>query len=461
MEYVRAIRSRPSLPAGPFLVVGLARSGRAAALALRARGETVIGVDSGDPETIADLVEAGIECELGTDGVAQLDRARTVIKSPGVPSDAAVILKARERGLEVIGELELGWRLVPHRTVAITGTNGKTTTTELTTHIFRQAGLPVEPAGNVGHPLCGLAPGLRSAPHPDGLTVVCECSSFQLEDSTGFAPEVAVLLNLGSDHIDRHGDIETYQRAKLNIFRNQTADDVAVLDTATGLPGGTPGGAARPVRVDSTGTGQVDDAELVLADGRIMVEGEPLLSADDLGVKGSHNVSNAMAAAAAALACGIPADRVAAGLRDFKPVAHRFEPVAEIEAVDFINDSKATNVEATLAALGSFEDGVHLILGGIDKGESFDRLIPAVRRTCRGIYLIGETADRIGETLAPAGIGIVRYCEDLEAAVSEAAGAATPGETVLLSPACASFDQFSSFEHRGDVFRELVAGLRG
>lgn len=465
VEYVRSKRSRPPLPAGPWLVVGLARSGKAASLALAARGETVIGVDSGQPGELTELDDAGVEYVLETSGVEQLDRVRSVVKSPGVPSDAAVILEAERRGLEVIGELELGWRLVPGRIVAITGTNGKTTTTELTTHIFRQAGRTVEPAGNVGHPLCGLAPAPGET-LPEELTVICECSSFQLEDTASFAPEVAVLLNLAPDHLDRHGDLASYRQAKMRIFGNQAEGDVAVINSGDGVADAVPATGAAVIRFTADREGARPDpassaGTIDLVDGMIRVDGEPLADTGQLKIKGRHNVANAMAAAGAALACGLASEDVAAGLRDFEPVPHRFEPVGEIEGVDFINDSKATNVDSTLAALGSFEGGVHLILGGSRKEETFDRLVPAVRRACRGLYLIGETADDLGEALAPAGIGIVRYCEDLEAAVSEAAGAAIPGETVLLSPACASFDQFESFEHRGDVFRSLVRELHG
>lgn len=439
-------------------MVGLARSGREAALALRSRGETVTGVDSGRPDSLGDLAEAGVECETGTTGLAQLDRVRALVKSPGVPSDAPVILEAERRGIEVIGELELGWRLVPRRTIAITGTNGKTTTTELTAHIFRQAGLPVELTGNIGHPLCGLAPRPGRNPLPDNLTVVCECSSFQLEDSTDFAPEVAVLLNLSPDHLDRHGSLGSYREAKLRAFRKQEKGDIAVLNATGGLAGVEPPGGASVIRF-LAGEGSGAGATLDLHAGAIRVDGSPLVEAGTMKLKGGHNLANAMAAAAAALACGVSRAEVAAGLAGFEPIAHRFEPVATIEGVDFINDSKATNVDATLAALDSFGGGVHLILGGSGKHEPFTPLVEAVGRACRGIYLIGETADEIGEALAPAGIGIVRYCEDLEAAVSEAAGAAVPGETVLLSPACASFDQFDNYEHRGDVFRELVRQL--
>lgn len=460
VEYARSSKSRPPLPSGPWLVVGLARSGIAAALALKARGEKVLGVDSGEPAGLEELDRTGIPYETSTGGTHRLGDVACVVKSPGVPSDAEVILEADRRGLTVIGELELGWRLVGAKLVAITGTNGKTTTTELLTHIFREAGRPVAPAGNVGHPLTGLATDPAASGSLAGLTVVCECSSFQLEDTVEFSPDVAVHLNLRPDHIDRHGDFTAYGQAKLNVFRNQTEGDVAVLNRADpALAQLDPPGEAAVIRFDPRDPPGDDGATIDLADGVIRVDGAPLIATGELEIRGPHNTANAMAAAAAALAMGVEPERVAAGLRTFEPVPHRFEPVAEIEGVDFINDSKATNVDATVAALGSFDGGVHLILGGTAKGEPFDGLIAPVARSCRGIYLIGETADEIAETLAPAEVEIVRHCDDLETAVSESAGAATPGETVLLSPACASFDQFTSYEERGDRFREMVREL--
>ncbi|MDQ2622272.1 MAG: UDP-N-acetylmuramoyl-L-alanine--D-glutamate ligase [Actinomycetota bacterium] len=467
MEYVRSTKPRPPLPDGPWLVVGLARSGIAAARALKARGEAVFGVDSGTPEDLSALDQAGIGYATSTPGTEHLAGVKSVVKSPGVPSGAEVILEAEDRGLTVIGELELGWRLVESRMIAITGTNGKTTTTELVSHIFRNAARPIAPAGNVGHPLCDLAPvpGSGESP-PEDLTVVCECSSFQLEDTTAFSPEVAVHLNLSPDHLDRHGDLDAYQRAKLNIFRNQVEGDVAILNSADpALSGVEPGGEAAIVCFDPRGESDggsapiEDQATVDLSGGAIRVDGTPLVDVSEMRIRGPHNVANAMAAAAASMAMGLDEAVVADGLRTFDPVPHRFEPVARIEGVDFINDSKATNVDATVAALGSFEGGVHLILGGSAKGEPFDGLVGPVARSCRGIYVIGETADEIADALGPAEVEIVRYCGDLETAVSEAGGAAVPGETVLLSPACASFDQFRDYEHRGDTFREMVREL--
>ena len=453
MEYVRSSKARPPLPEGPFLVVGLARSGVAAARALKAHGQAVFGVDSGDPEGLEVLRESGIDFETSVDGLDRLEGIATVIKSPGVPESAEVISEATRRGLEVIGELELGWRMFNAPFVAITGTNGKTTTTELTAHLFRSAGRAVSAAGNVGHPVCEVA--LESMAGEEVGTVVCECSSFQLEDSVEFSPEVAAFLNLGPDHLDRHGTMDSYREAKTRIFANQVEGDVAILNADDPAVSATTT-TASVIRFSTEGA---EGAQITLDGERILADGEPLVEVGEMQIIGLHNVANAMAGAAAALAFGLTVEEVAAGLKSFPPVPHRYEPVAEIEGVIFINDSKATNVDATLAALSSSDRRLHLILGGSAKGEPFDGLTGPVAEHCRGIYLIGETADEIGRTLEPAGVEIVRYCEDLEAAVSEAAGAAVPGEAVLLSPACASFDQFKNYEDRGDAFRKLVEEL--
>lgn len=453
MEYVRSSKARPPLPQGPFLVVGLARSGVAAAKALKANGQAVFGVDSGEPKELGNLREAGIDFETSSSGTDRLEGVATVIKSPGVPASAEVIAEARRRGIRVIGELELGWGLFQAPVVAVTGTNGKTTTTELIAHLLRVAGRPVSAAGNVGHPLCEVA--MEAAAGQAVGIVVCECSSYQLEDCENFAPEVAVFLNLQPDHLDRHGDMEAYRESKLKIFANQVEGDIAILNADDPATDGVETNAA-PLRFSLA-----NDADVTITlDGEsIMVEGRRLVGVGEMKILGRHNVANAMAAAASALALGLDADAVAEGLRSFEPVAHRYEPVADIEGVTFINDSKATNVDATLAAISASERTLHLILGGSEKGEPFDALLPAVQAHCRGIYLIGETADEIGEVLEPAGLEIVRYCEDLEAAVSEAAGASVPGEAVLLSPACASFDQFLNYEDRGDAFRSFVREL--
>jgi UDP-N-acetylmuramoylalanine--D-glutamate ligase len=382
----------------------------------------VIGTDSGRPE-----VPAEIEAHLGVDGVALLGEAACVVKSPGVPHEAPVVAAARERGLPVVGELELAWRLLPQRFVAVTGTNGKTTTTELLGAIWREAGLAVAVAGNVGTPLASLVGALE----PEA-TVVCEVSSFQAEDSLELAPDVALLLNLTEDHLDRHGSFEAYRDAKLRLFANQRPDQVAVAPPGFELPG-----AARRVEFG-------DPAELPLP-------------AEEIRLRGPHNLENAMGASAAALASEVPAEAVASALRGFAGVPHRLEEVGTVDGVLYVNDSKATNVSSALRGIESFEGGVHAILGGSLKGGGFEGLREAVRTRCPACYLIGEAAERLAADLAPAGVPLHR-CGDLDTAVREASEAARPGEVVLLSPACASYDQFRDYEERGDRFRSLVTG---
>ncbi len=401
-------------------MLGLARSGVAVARVLRERGAEVRGVDSGALSDEARSALEGVRVAIG-DGVDLLDGVATVVKSPGVPQSAPAVLAARERGIAVVGELEIAWRLLPNRFVAVTGSNGKTTTVEMIGHVFRHAGLPVTVAGNVGTALSSLV----GAIGPE-VTVVCEASSFQLEDADAFAPDVAVLLNLVPDHLDRHGTLEAYEQAKLRIFARQGPEDVAIAPGRPAIPG-----AARrvaPVRLE---------------------EG-------DVGVRGEHNRRNAEAAAAACLACGVPEDAVRAGLRSFRGVPHRLEEVARTGGVVWVNDSKATNVDAALTALASFEGGLHLILGGRGKGQDFSPLAAPVRERCRAVYLIGEDAEAIAAALGDDGGPRLVRSGTLQAAVAAARDSAEPGETVLLSPACSSFDQFLDFEARGDRFRELA-----
>jgi UDP-N-acetylmuramoylalanine--D-glutamate ligase len=455
------IKPRPALPRGPFLVVGLARSGIAAALLLASRSERVRGCDAGHSGEAAGLAAAGVEVHLDTDGLQLLEGTRAVVKSPGVPQDAPVIAAARERGIPVIGELELAWRVLPNRFIAVTGTNGKTTTVELLGHLHRTAGAPVAVAGNVGTPLSTLAmrPD-RSRPALDPeASIVCEASSFQLEDTHDFAPECAVFLNLAPDHLDRHGTLEAYLQAKLEVFSRQSNDDLAVYNGAEpALRDRDLGGCARRVVFCR---GQDPECEVSFANGTIFSEGEPLVEGDELALIGDHNVDNAMAAAAAALAMGIGRDAVVQGLRTFAGVPHRLEKIAEIAGVAFVNDSKATNVGAATVGIRSFAGGVHVILGGSLKGEDFGPLAEPVSERCAAAYLIGDAAGEIERALGPvaqAGVALHR-CAGLAEAVAAAAGAAGPGDVVLLSPACASFDAFRDFEQRGDEFRRLVGGL--
>src|SRR4051812_40539624 len=390
------------------------------------RGE-VIGVASG-PASLA-----GFEIHERTDGIELLDRVRTVVKSPGVPQEAPVVQAARARGIEVTGELELAWRLMPDtRFVAVTGTNGKTTTVEL---LGVMLGAAV--AGNVGTALSSLV----AQPPP---LVVCEVSSFQLEDAQQFAPDVAVLINLGEDHLDRHGTVEAYQAAKLRIFPNQTEDDVAVVPLPLARPGGvTFGGPGADLEHDG---------------GELRWRGEHLIGVEEIRLRGSHNLENAMAAAAAALADGAPAEAVREALQTFAGVPHRLEEVAERDGVLYVNDSKATNVAAATVGIEAFEPGtVHAILGGSVKGGSFAGLRSALASRAKAAYLIGEAAPRLRADLDGAGIPL-HEAGDLATAVAQARANARAGDVILLSPATASYDQYENFERRGDHFRELARG---
>ena len=426
-------KPRPPLPPGPFLVAGLARSGEAAARLLAGRGETVLGIDSAHPEGAEGLRALGVEIHLDGHGSELVERAGSVIKSPGVPGAAAPIARAESLGIPVIGELELAWRLLPNRFVAVTGTNGKTTVAELLGHVWQTAGEPVAVAGNVGTPLTALVDELDPA-----ATVVCEASSFQLEDSTAFAPECAILLNLAADHLDRHGSLDAYREAKLRIFANQAEGDFALINRAD------------PELADLELPGAGREIDYAASVGEF-----------EFSLAGPHNAENAAAAATGAAAMGIDPAAIAQALRSFGGVPNRLEPVAERDGVAFVNDSKATNPAAAAAALESFDGPVHAILGGSLKGGGFAELVEPVISNCRACYLIGTAAASLERDLAPAwaaGVECV-HSGDLASAVGAAAAAARGGETVVLAPACASFDVYTDYEQRGEHFRELVRGL--
>ena len=409
------------------LVVGLARSGRAAAEALVAHGASVVGFDRNEGVARGRLAELGVEVHTGREEETLLEGIDLVVKSPGVPGETALVAGARAREVPVWSEIELGVRLLANPLVGVTGTNGKTTTCELLGAMFRAAGRPVEVAGNVGRPLSAL----------DGVVdpatwIVCELSSFQLEDVETLEPAIGVLLNLEPDHLDRHGTFEWYADAKLRLFELQTEDDVAIVPRGFGL---VPGGGRRiEFRFDDP------------------LPAEPRMP-------GAHNRENAAAATATARAAGIDDDAIAEALRTFPGVAHRIEPIREHHGVRYVNDSKATNVAAARRAFASFpEERLHVILGGRGKAEPYGPLADALRPDDRA-YLIGEAADEIAAALEAAGIPY-RRSGDLGTALAEAREAARAGDVVLLSPACASFDQFDDFEARGDTFRRLVEELR-
>jgi UDP-N-acetylmuramoylalanine--D-glutamate ligase len=416
------------------------------AVALRSLGAEVVGVDSGPVSDArrAEFAAAGVPVHSGTAGTELLRGIETVIKSPGVPAQAPVIAAAREAGVGVLGEFELGWRLVPNETIVVTGSNGKTTTVELIGHLHRTAGVPVVVAGNVGTALTSLfGSGL-----PEAAIVVAEVSSFQLEDTLRLAPDAGVLLNLAEDHLDRHGTFDAYKAAKLEVFARQPPGTVAVapVDLAADV-----GGQGERVLF---GTGP--DARVADHDGALWWDEEPLIRHDELRLRGAHNRENAMAAAAVVLARGMARDAVHEGLATFAGVKHRLEEVASHDGVLYVNDSKATNVASAIAGIESFDGGLHLILGGSRKAGGYAALAGPVAERARAVYLIGETGPEIGAALAGAGVPL-HDSGDLETAVAAARAAARPGEVVLLSPACASFDQYPDYEARGEHFRALVA----
>ncbi len=392
------MKERPPLPAGPYLVVGLARSGQAAATLLARRGARVIGIDSAHPAGAEGLAGAGVEVLLNVDATESVEGVRCVVKSPGVPATAAAVAGARERGLPIIGELELSWRLLPNRFCAVTGTNGKTTVTELLGHIWRTAGEPVAVAGNVGTPLASLCGQV-----PAEATIVCEASSFQLEDADAFAPECGVLLNASPDHLDRHQTFGEYLAAKLRIFRNQGDRDICVYNGSDpALHGVELGGRGRRVAFCRGRRG--GDCQATLDDGVIELWGESLIGTGELALIGPHNEENAAAAAAAAAAMGIGRPAIAEGLRTFEGLPHRLERVGEIAGVLYVNDSKATNVAAAAAALRSFGGGVHAILGGSLQGRRLCRARGAGGRAVRRL-LPARRSGRVARARARAGLG--------------------------------------------------------
>ncbi|MGH3064771.1 MAG: Mur ligase family protein [Gaiellaceae bacterium] len=408
------------------LVVGLARAGTAAAEALLLQGASVVGFDVNEGVDVGRLREQAVEIHLGDEEDMLLQGIDLVVKSPGVRGDTTLIASARARGVPVWDELELGARLLSNPILAVTGTNGKTTTTALLGAMLREGGNQVEVAGNIGRALSSLVGKVE----PD-VWIVCEVGVFQLDDMEVFHPRVGVLLNLEPDHLDRYGEFAPYAATKLRMFELQTEHDVAVVPRGFGpVPG-----AGRVLEFSA------DDP----------LPAEP-------AIPGVHNRENAAAATLAARAVGVPDDAIAGALRTFPGVEHRIEDIASVGGVRYVNDSKATNVAAALRAIAALrESTLHVILGGRGKNESYEPLAAALRSGDRA-YLIGEATAEIAYALAAAGVPLVR-CDRLDRAVSEAAVEASPGDVVLLSPACASFDQFRDFEARGDEFRRLVKEL--
>ena len=444
------------------LVVGLGKSGLAAALFLRHRGAQVTVSDVRSAEALAReipaLLEEGIMVEAGGHGLLTFRRQDLIVVSPGVPLDTPALAQVRSFGIPVIGELELAARFMRGRVLAITGSNGKTTTTALTGAILKTGGLPTLVAGNIGVPVVSLI----DETTPETWSVL-EVSSFQLETTEEFHPRISVILNITPDHLDRHGTFENYALAKERIFAMQNAGDALVLNADNPRTAEVAPRARAWVYWFST-RHEVERGSWV-KDGRLVFRAEQggavedVMPLEGIRLKGAHNVENVLAAACAARFAGVPVDAVRKAIENFEAVEHRLEYVATVNGVDFYNDSKATNVDATVKAVEAFPGGIHLILGGKDKGSDYTTLSELLRARVRAVYTIGSAAAKIESHLR--GVVPIHSCETLEAAVTAAANAARPGEVVLLAPACSSFDQFENYEHRGRIFKQLVSERRG
>jgi UDP-N-acetylmuramoylalanine--D-glutamate ligase len=444
------------------LVVGLGKSGVASALFLKAHGArvTVSDTKSGDElrNEIPSLLDHGITVETGGHGERTFRGQDLIVVSPGVPVDAPLLAQARAMGEAVIGEIELAARFLPGPIVAITGSNGKTTTTTLIGEILTAGGLPALVGGNIGTPAISLAERAK----PDSV-IVLEVSSFQLETIQAFRPKVAVMLNVTPDHLDRHRTFEAYVDAKARIFENQRGDDFAVLNeddpTCVSMAARTRAQVFWFSRQKEVKQGAwVRDGNILFRDGASSHRNpqREIMLVSEIPLKGAHNLENVLAAVCAGALMGCAPEKIRAAVRDFKAVEHRLEFVATIRGVDYYNDSKATNVDATIKALESFPANIHLILGGKDKGSDYSVLNELLRQRVKRVYTIGAAAAKIESQIK--GVEVV-HAENLENALRKANAVAEAGEVVLLAPACASFDQFKNYEQRGLVFKEIVHSL--
>ena len=444
------------------LVVGLGKSGLAAALFLRRRGAQVTVSDVRSAEALAKdipaLLEEGIMVEAGGHGLLTFRRQDLIVVSPGVPLDTPELAQVKAFGLPVIGELELASRFLKGKILAITGSNGKTTTTALVGAILEEAGLRALVGGNIGVPVVALID-----ESTDETWSVLEVSSFQLESTEQFHPSIAVILNITPDHLDRHGSFENYALAKERIFAAQNERDRVVLNADNARAAAAASRSLARVHWFSfehpvAAGAWVEDGEVVYRDGKDSPT-EKIIPLGAIPLKGEHNVENVLAAVCASRLAGAAPNAIRSAIERFRAVEHRLEFVATINGVDFYNDSKATNVDATARAIAAFPSGIHLILGGKDKNSDYTVLTGLLRARARAIYTIGSAAQKIESHLR--GVVSIHSCETLEKAVTTAAAAARPGEVVLLAPACSSFDQFENYEHRGRVFKELVEEWRG
>lgn len=440
------------------LVVGLGKSGVASALFLKRRGAKVTVSDTKTETELRDeiplLLEEGIAVETGGHGERTFRGQDLIVVSPGVPVDSPPLAQARALGETVIGEVELAAQFLRGPIVAITGSNGKTTTTTLTGEIIAAGGFPTMVGGNIGTPAISLVENAA----PDTVSVL-EVSSFQLETIQTFRPKVAVILNITPDHLDRHRTFEAYTNAKARIFENQTAGDFAVLNaddpTCVALANRTKAKvfwSSRKKKVDRGAC--VEEGKIYFVDDGAM---HSIMTASDIPLKGAHNLENVLAAVTVGKLMGCTSEQIANTVRNFKAVEHRLEYVATINGVDYYNDSKATNVDATIKALESFAGNIHIILGGKDKGSDYSVLNDLLRERVKRVYTIGAAANKIESHIK--GAAEIDHADTLDNAVRRAASTAQSGDIVLLAPACASFDQFQNYEHRGRSFKELVHGL--
>jgi UDP-N-acetylmuramoylalanine--D-glutamate ligase len=441
------------------LVVGLARTGLVAALFSAGYGATVTATDERPETELAETAEklraAGVRLALGSHVEASFLDQDLIVVSPGVPAKLPALQAARKKHIPVWSEIELAWRFLRGKLIAITGSNGKTTTTALVAHILKASNVPTLVGGNIGTPLLALV-----ETSTDPTVTVAEISSFQLETVEAFRPEIGVLLNLTPDHLDRHGTFEEYARAKMRMFENQLERDIAVLNADD--PEITKRMPAKPHIFWFSRQKRVANGAF-LRDNEIIFRNEGsetvLARRDQIPLRGDHNVENVLAACAAAYLAGATPEAIAGGVKSFRGVEHRLEFVAEISGVQFYNDSKATNVDAAMKALQAFPGPLLVILGGKDKGSPYTPLRDLLHERARMALLIGESAEKIAANLQ--GSVEISHARTLERAVQMAIERAQPGDIVLLAPACSSFDQFENYEQRGRAFKELVGRRAG
>jgi UDP-N-acetylmuramoylalanine--D-glutamate ligase len=441
------------------LVVGLGKSGVASALFLESRGARVTVSDAKSEDQLVNeipaLLDRGITVETGKHGERTFRDQDLIVVSPGVPANVTPLLQARRLGIPVIGEIELTARFLQGKIVAITGSNGKTTTTTLTGEIIASGGRKTLVGGNIGTPAVTFVE--QSSPD---TWVVLEISSFQLESIETFHPHISAVLNITPDHLDRHGSMENYIAAKARIFENQTASDFAVLNADNEITHGLANGIKPQVlwfsRKHAVERGAMLRGDTIVYRKGVSAEVE-IMPVSEIALKGAHNIENVLAAVAIGMAAGIEPSAIRRAVKEFRAVEHRLEYVATLRGVEYYNDSKATNVDATIKALESFPGNIHLILGGKDKGNDYGALSPLIAERVKRVYTIGAAAAKIESQIGTA-VPVVN-AQTLDSAVRKAADLAIEGDIVLLAPACASFDQFPSYEHRGRVFKELVQSL--